>query len=523
MAPSPGLPSTRDDVAGQAFDVVVIGGGITGAGVARHAALAGLSVLVLEAYDFASGTSSRSTKLIHGGLRYLAMGDVKLVRETVLERAKVFQMAPHLAEPAWMLIPTKNLWQLAKFRLAVGLYERLGKVRSSEYHKALNAEQLSKREPLLDRERYPWGCLFREYVTDDARLVLSVLRGAVEQGAMTRNYARVVGLNQEADGMTVDVEESGDRYQVRANVVVNATGPWVETLLEEAEEPRLHLSKGVHIVLPRERVGVTNTVYIEKPDGRPVFAIPRGNVTYVGTTDESFEGGPEHWPPVAAHEVQYLLDAVNDAFAIEPVTAEDVVASWSGLRPLIRQPGKAAREMSRKDEIWINGNLVTLAGGKLTGFRKMAEEALAAIGGVLGRDLDVGDPLTALPGGDLRRVAGEAKAVAERYQLSEPVALRLVRLYGSEVADVLSDNLEPVAPGVFAGEVRWAIDTEGARSLEDILYRRMRLASFEPDLVDAALPSITDYAAELLGWDVDKRRSEEAAIRERLSGDLHFH
>ena len=522
MTQPAGLPSARNDVAGQSFDVVVIGGGITGAGVARHAALAGLSVLVLEAYDFASGTSSRSTKLIHGGLRYLAMGDIKLVRETVLERAKVFQMAPHLAEPAWMLIPTKNLWQLAKYRLAVGLYERLGKVRSSEYHKALNSEQLAKREPLLDRQRYPWGCLFREYVTDDARLVLSVLRGAVECGALTRNYARVVGLSQGNGSMSVDVEEEGASYQVHGKVVVNATGPWVETLLEQADEPRLHLSKGVHIVLPRDRVSVANTVFIEKPDGRPVFAIPRGNVTYVGTTDETFAGGPEHWPPVSAHEVQYLLDAVNDAFAIEPVTAADVVASWSGLRPLIRQPGKAAREMSRKDEIWIDGSLVTLAGGKLTGFRKMAEDALQAIGGVLGRELDVGDPLTPLPGGDLRRVAGEAKTIAERFQLGESVALRLVRLYGSEVADVLSDNLEPVAPGVFAGEVRWAIDTEGARSLEDILYRRLRLASFEPDVVEAALPAISDYASELLGWDASKQGAELTAIRARLAGDLHF-
>ncbi|MCR9277696.1 MAG: glycerol-3-phosphate dehydrogenase/oxidase [Pseudomonadaceae bacterium] len=516
------LSCDRDQVAGKHFDVVVIGGGITGAGVARHAALAGLSVLVLEAYDFASGTSSRSTKLIHGGLRYLAMGDIKLVRETVLERAKVFQMAPHLAEPAWMLIPTRNRLQLAKFRLAVGLYERLGKVRSSERHIALGPDTLSAREPLLDTKRYPWGCLFREYVTDDARLVLSVLRGAVEVGALARNYARVVGFSERNDGLSVTVEEADGSYQVHGSVVVNATGPWVETLLEDVEESRLHLSKGVHIVLPSERVNVANTVYIERPDGRPVFAIPRGHVTYVGTTDESFEGDPEHWPPVSEAEVQYLLDAVNDAFDIAPVTADDVVASWSGLRPLIKQAGKKAREMSRKDEIWINGNLITLAGGKLTGFRKMAEDALTAISGVLGKPLSVADPLTPLPGGDLRRVAGEAASVAEQFSLEAGAALRLVRLYGSEVAQVLADNRQPIADGVFASEVDWAIDTESAQSLEDIVYRRMRLAFFEPDLLQQALPQIAERASELLGWDEAETKRQLADVSRRIEGDLRF-
>src|SRR5690606_6365007 len=233
------------------FDCVVIGGGITGAGIARAAARAGLAVALLEAADFAAGTSSRSSKLIHGGLRYLAMGDVALVRETALERKHVHRLAPHLAEPSWMLVPARSWAGLLKFRAGLGTYETLGAVAEADRHRNLNAEELARREPLLRRERTPWACVYREYLTDDARLVLANLRDAVRWGARVLNHAPVEAIVVEggrAGGVEARCVESGRRVRVRAAVVVNAAGPWVEAV-RRLEAPGaadlLHLSKGV--------------------------------------------------------------------------------------------------------------------------------------------------------------------------------------------------------------------------------------------------------------------------------------
>ncbi len=528
-----GLGRDLATIENQTFDLAVIGGGITGAGVARHAALAGLSTLLIEASDFASGTSSRSTKLIHGGLRYLAMGDFALVREGALERKSLKQMAPHLTQPQWMVVPATSRLAMAKLQVGIRLYETLGAVERTDRHQNWSVAEITSQEPLLNQSRFPFACSYREYLTDDARLVLATLRGAAAKGAVALNHMRLMGF--QADGSGVDLELAdmlgGERLRARASVVVNAAGPWVESVLGMSEtvagrpgnKPKLHLSKGVHIALPRERLPLNNMVMMTTSDGRPVFAIPRGQVVYVGTTDTTYQGGPGYWPEVTAEDVSYLLAPVNDHFRDVNMESGDVVGSWAGLRPLIREEGKAPKEMSRRDEIWqAPERFISIAGGKLTGYRKMAEQVLARVGKVLSRDVSLEDPLATLPGGDVPDVNALVAEIGSRYGQSERVALRLVRLYGSEAATMLGDAPQQIAGGVFAEEVRWAVQQESARTLEDVVYRRLRVPWFRPGESQNVALAAADIMAEMLGWDGPRTDSQLRTVRDRLKEDLRF-
>ncbi|HET6616132.1 MAG TPA: FAD-dependent oxidoreductase, partial [Dehalococcoidia bacterium] len=274
----------------QRFDVAIIGGGITGAGLARKAALSGLSVALVEAEDFASGTSSRSSKLIHGGLRYLAMGEVNLVRETALERKVIFRMAPHLAERRWMVLPVRSRASQLKFRAGITFYEKLGAVEQEDLHHSWSKRDLEQHEPALDRSEYPYACAYREYVTDDARLVIANLRAAAAHGAQLLNHAPATDIIVEG-GRAVGVEATcgpgGRLFRIRAGCVVNAAGPWVDAVrrMDDAAAPtQLHLSKGVHVVLPASRVPLRNIVVMNARDRRSIFAIPQREVVYIGTT-----------------------------------------------------------------------------------------------------------------------------------------------------------------------------------------------------------------------------------------------
>lgn len=522
-------------MADQAYDLVVIGGGITGAGVARHAALAGLSVLLVEGADFGSGTSSRSTKLIHGGLRYLAMGDFALVREAALERKIVHEIAPHLAERRWMILPTRSRLDWLKYGAAVKLYELLGGVASGDRypHGQVEAREL---EPAVDWARFPRARVYREYLTDDARLVLATLRSAVGLGATTLNYVRATAIEPSADvgparRYRVRLEDQlaeSPSLRVTARAVVNAAGPWAESLLPERVGPkRLRLSKGVHIVLPRAKLPIANLVMIGTEDGRLLFVIGRGRYTYVGTTDTPYDQPPTTWPEVTAADVDYLLKPLAEYFPGHPVLSADVVGSWAGLRPLVNEPGKAPKEMSRKDELWQDDGFITIAGGKLTGFRRMAEEVMTAVGDWLDHDVAVSTASQPLCGGDLNAVdcadtGALIAAVARRYQQPEVVATRLVRLYGSEVYAVLGEQPEPVSASLFANEVDWAVAHEGAQTLTDLIYRRLQAAWFLPDELRDALPRIADRMAAQLGWSAATRAQMVSAAEERLANDLDF-
>lgn len=514
------------------FDVTVIGGGITGAGIAREAARRGLAVALLEAGDFAAGTSSRSSKLIHGGLRYLSLGDVALVRETALERKEVHRLAPHLAEPHWMLVPARSRAALLKFRAGLATYETLGAVAEADRHRNWSAEDLARAEPLVRRDRTPWACVYREYLTDDARLVLANLRDAARCGARALNHAAVEAVlveNGRATGVETRCVETGRRVRVRAAVVVNAAGPWVEAvrrLETPCAPPLLHLSKGVHVGLSCARLPLRHIVILTAADKRSIFAIPRGEVVYLGTTDTSHRRGADREPPIERADVEYLLEPVARHFDVPPVRPEECVTAWAGLRPLVAQPGKAPTEISRKDEILVGpAGVVTIAGGKLTGYRKMAEQVVARVGDALGRPLAEPAEEPPLPGGDF---AGSLDALAERLAAAEGVpagtAARLVRLYGSEAGAVVARGATPIAPGarVLTGEIDHAVAIEAARTLEDVVYRRTRAALYDPSARETMIDPAAGRLATLLGWSPERRQREAAAVRARLAADLAF-
>jgi glycerol-3-phosphate dehydrogenase len=514
------------------FDCVVIGGGITGAGIAREAVLRGLSVALLEARDHASGTSSRSSKLIHGGLRYLAMGDVPLVRSTALERKVIHRLAPHLAEPRWIVVPTRSWAGLVKMRAGIATYEKLGAVEAADLHRNWSREEMAEREPMIDRERFAHACVYREYLTDDARLVLANLRAAARGGAVVLNHAAAVAVTGDgaADGVEAECALTGRRARVRGRCVVNAAGPWVDAvraLESEGARPRLHLSEGIHVVVPAERLPVRNMIIMSTADRRSVFAIRRGAGVFIGTTDTSYPEGDETWPRIRRQDVEYLLAPVARDLACEPLSPEDVVAAWAGLRPLIAEEGKAAVEISRKDEVWIGPRrVVTIAGGKLTGYRPMARTTLERAAETCGLRLapPPGEE-PPLPGGDFEGELGDLAAALVREQgLAEPVARRLAGLYGSEASAVLARGAEPLAAGTLAvvGEVDWALSVEGAARLEDLLYRRTRSALYDVTDREAVVEPAAGCMARLLDWDDARRTEEVAAVRRRLERDLAF-
>ncbi len=366
------------------FDLVIIGGGITGAGIALDAASRGLSVLLLEKDDFASGTSSRSTKLIHGGLRYLKQMEFNLVRQVGKERAILYQNAKHLVRPEPMLLPIIEGGSLGKrsTKLGLWLYEFLAGVPLNEQKRMLNSNECIQAEPLLEKAIIRGGALYTEYRTDDARLTISVLKTAIKLGAKAVNHASVIDLiydNGKIKGVRVQEKSSNEEFQILARTVVNAAGPWVDEIrLKEGPlvGKQLHLTQGIHIVVHHKRFSLKQAVYFDSPDKRMIFAIPREGCTYIGTTDTNFVGDKNN-PQVSVSDVQYLLETCNRIFPTIHLSQNDVISSWSGLRPLIHEDGKSPSELSRKDELFTSpSGLISIGGGKLTGYRLMAKRVV---------------------------------------------------------------------------------------------------------------------------------------------------
>jgi glycerol-3-phosphate dehydrogenase len=514
------------------FDLAIIGGGITGAGLAREAALRGLSVVLFEAEDFASGTSSRSSKLIHGGLRYLALGEVALVRESALERKVIHRLAPHLAERRWMVLPVRSRAALLKFRAAITAYEKLGAVERDDLHQNWGVDDLEREEPAVDRAEWRFACAYREYLTDDARLVLANLRAAAGMGARVLNWAPVtaIGLeNDRASSVTARCRLTGREIRVEASCIVNAAGAWVEAVrrLEDPAAPSLlHLSKGVHIGIPAARLPVRNLLLLNTDDRRGIFALRRDEIVFIGTTDTTYKRGADLWPRVSRADVEYLLAPLSHYFADGKLLPEDVRTAWAGLRPLVAEPGKAPTDISRKDEILVGrAGVVTIAGGKLTGYRPMALRTLQEVQRALGRPLPEAAEGPPLPGGDFAGDLGPlADDLARAHGVTFGCALRLARLYGSEAAAVVRLGAESLAPGapVIAGEVDWAVSHEAAATVEDVLYRRTRAALFEAEARNAIAEPIARRMAALLGWSAEKTGAELASARARLAADLDF-
>jgi glycerol-3-phosphate dehydrogenase len=525
---SPFSPETREANLGALpsadLDLLVIGGGITGAGVARDAALRGLRVALVERTDWAAGTSSRSSKLIHGGVRYLEQGDVGLVREAANERFVLRRIAPHLTLPLRIVMPTYARTTQAKLGLGLWTFERLAPVPADEKHEMWNRTRALAAEPLLDGTRLHGAAVFTEYLTDDARLVLDTVKGAHVAGALCVNHVEAV----EFVGTEVALHDTltGRAFAVRAPVIVNAAGPWVDEVRRRAGAlagSRLHLTKGIHLVVPRERLPVHHIVVMQARDRRSAFAVPHGPVTYLGTTDTDF-GDPVDHPEVTAADADYLLDAAHRTFAGPPVGTDDVVAAWAGLRPLLHEDGKRPSEISRKDEIMTAANgLVSIAGGKLTTHRRMAERVVDLVVERLGRKAGpCHTDAVALPNGELapEELAPLARTLRDRLPLLGPDgAERLVRLYGAGCRQLLErvaadpGKGEALPGGVLRAEIEHVLDEEMALTLEDLLERRTRLLLFDPRQGLDCVEEAARIAATRLGWDRARTATEVERYR----------
>ena len=375
------LQQAQEDI----FDVLVIGGGVTGAGIALDAASRGMKVCLVEKDDFASGTSGKSTKLIHGGLRYLKQFEFGLVKEVGKERAILHYLAPHLVVPEKMLLPLIKGGSLGKTMTSIGLYiyDFLAGVEDEDKRKMLDVDETLALEPLLPREKLLGGSIYAEYRTDDARLTVELIKSAFRYGVQCINYVKVAGV-EEKNGKIVSAncmdEIHASPVSIRAKEFVNATGPWVDEIRNynsKIEGKHLYLTKGVHVVVPHEKLPVRQSLYFDVPsDSRMMFTIPRDQITYIGTTDTYYSGNKDQIAVTPADR-EYLLNAVNLTFPEIALSENDIISEWAGLRPLIYEDGKSASEISRKDEIFeAPDGLISIAGGKLTGYRKMAERVV---------------------------------------------------------------------------------------------------------------------------------------------------
>ena len=527
-----------EEAAETVVDVLVVGGGITGAGVAREAALRGLSVALVDKGDFASGTSSRSSKLIHGGIRYLAQGDVALVREAARERSILRSIAPHLARPIEMLMPASS--RATRLKLAAGLwtFSRLSGGAEDADYRVLDARATRDAEPLLRSDRTGGGAVvFTEYATNDARLTLETLKSAAAAGARVANYATVNAIRIDGMGVRATVADfcSGGTLEIRARVLVNAAGPWfdaVHALADTDGSPAMQLTRGIHLVVPRGVLPTSRLVVLRAPDGRSTFVVPTGDYVYIGTTDTHYDGDASE-PGISVDDVRYLIESVAGTFA-RSLRPSDVIGAWSGVRPLLRQDGKKPSEISRRDEVRIGpGPIVSIAGGKLTTYRKMAERVVQAVAELLGRRDAPGAGVSAqqpLVGGSTE---DQALARSHAPKSADPdLDDRLWAQYGVAAADILTriagiagaadrvGGLDEMA----AAELEHAIAAEMVVSLDDLLRRRSRVGMFDIERACRAAPDVARAMGQQLGWNTERtaleierfmsgRTAELAAVR----------
>jgi glycerol-3-phosphate dehydrogenase len=494
----------RDALSSATFDVLVIGGGITGAGVARDAAMRGLRVALVEQNDFASGTSSRSSRLVHGGVRYLEHGLLHLVFESSRERRTLLRIAPHLVRPLAFTWPVYRNARVPRWKLSI--------VR-------LDARGVLAKEPRLMPAGLTGGAQYWDAATDDVRLTLANVMSARQLGAVVMNHARVSGVLRNADGRVagarvVDVA-SGAAIEVRAAVTVNAAGPWsdrVEELVQPSTTTAVRGSKGVHACVPRSRVGNVAAITLTAPqDGRVMFVLPSGAFTIIGTTDTFDDVEPSDVRATEA-DVAYLLASANHHFPDAQLTRADVVSAWAGLRPLAaatdphQDPGSVSREHTIDEPA---PGFVRVTGGKLTTYRAMAAQVVDVLVHALGkgnrRARTQDEPLH---GGALDNVKA-AIETATRHTGDPVVAERLVHAHGSEWAKVwafaesdafLRERVSPERPYVIA-ELRYGVEREMARTLGDLLIRRVPLAFETVDNGRAAARRVAPVVAQWLGWD----------------------
>jgi len=510
------------------LDVLVVGGGVVGAGCALDAVTRGLTTAIVEASDWASGTSSRSSKLIHGGLRYLEMLDFGLVREALTERGLLLdRIAPHLVKPVPFLYPLQHrLWERAYVGAGIALYDGMayasGTARGLHHHRHLTRGRALREAPCLRKDALTGAIQYWDGQVDDARFTMTVVRSAVSFGALAANRAVVTGFLRQGErvtGATVTDLETGRSFPVHARQVINATGVWtddVQALADTRGQFHVRASKGIHLVVPRDRLR-SGTGLILRTETSVLFVIPWGRHWIIGTTDTDWSLAKAH-PAASAPDIDYLLEHVNSVLS-SPLSREDVEGVYAGLRPLLSGESESTSKLSREHVVGhpVPG-LVVVAGGKFTTYRVMAADAV----GEAARSMDARVPESCTAEIPLVGADGYRALWNQRRSLAVTAGIHVARIehllnrYGSQVHELLDmlradPSLAAPLPGAddyLAVEARYAVTHEGALHLDDVLARRTRISIEAWDRGSAAAPAVADIMAAVLGWSKNDKKRE---------------
>ena len=522
-------------LAEETFDVVVVGGGVTGSGCALDAASRGLSVALIEARDFASGTSSRSSKLIHGGLRYLEQMEFHLVREALRERGLLLNViAPHLVRPVSFLLPLRHrIWERIYVGAGMLLYDELGGHKGMRRHRHLTKRTALKLAPAMDPDSLVGAIQYDDCQVDDARHTLAVARTAARFGAAVANSMSVIGFLREAGrvaGVRVRDHLSGDEFEVRAQVVINATGVWTDELQHlVGERGKFHVtaSKGIHLVVPRDRLQL-DTGLILRTEKSVLFVIPWGRHWLIGTTDTEWKLDKAH-PAASRADIEYVLGELGSVLA-QPLEQDDVQGVFAGLRPLLTGESENTSRLSREHSVAVPvPGLVAVAGGKYTTYRVMAKDAVDAAA----RGIDALVPPSATAVTPLIGADGFQSLWNGRHRLAARSGLHVVRIehllrrYGSGITELLKLIAErpelgeplPEADHYLAAEALYATSAEGALHVDDVLARRTRISIESWDRGEAAAEPVARLMAEVLGWSEEQIAKEVETYRARVTAE----
>ena len=543
-SPNSRRDAARKQLGSEQFDVLVVGGGITGTGIARDAAARGLKVALVEKLDFGAGTSSKSSKLVHGGLRYLEHAEFALVFESVNERKRLMKLARHLVRPLPFLVTNHKGDRrfLATLALGLWIYDALCFFGNYRNHRTYGRKKTLQLEPSLKAEGLNGGILYYDCATDDARLTLECALDAQSLGAVVLNHMRAGKLTRDESGKVNGVvahdEENGESVTIKAKVVINATGPWSDEVRAMAGEARiLKPTKGVHIVVDEQRLPVKHALMMNSPrDKRTVFCIPFGlGRTVVGTTDTFYDGSLDDLRPTR-DDVTYLLETANAYFPRAVLTDDDVLATWSGLRPLLKPDDEnaGASAVSREHEIYESPGFITIAGGKLTTFRLMAAQVVDRALPQLGVTTKSPTATRPLPGAQGLDGSDEALHALEQSLdgtgLPEGAPQYLAHEYGTRATNLLErarktdgalERLDPELPSLFA-QVDLAVDDEFARTLDDVLGRRVPLILRARDQGLGIAPKVAARMAAKLGWSAERTEKELEQYRASVAASRAF-
>ncbi|EQC0676233.1 glycerol-3-phosphate dehydrogenase/oxidase [Listeria innocua] len=516
------------------FDLVIVGGGITGAGIALDATSRGMSVALVEMGDFASGTSSRSTKLVHGGLRYLQQFEIKEVADLGKERAIVYENGPHVTTPEWMMLPFHKGGNMGKTTASFGirLYDYLAGVKKNERRKILSAKETLAKNPFVKKDGLKGSGYYVEYRTDDARLTIEVMKKAVELGANAINYTKAEHFlyddKKQVVGVTVTDRLTGKAYDIKGHRVINAAGPWVDKVRKldyATNNKHLRLTKGIHLVIDKQKFPMEQAVYFDTPDGRMVFAIPRDKKVYVGTTDTVYDEAVIN-PKALESDHNYVIKAINYMFPDVHISEKDIESSWAGVRPLIYEEGKDPSEISRKDEVWFSeSGLITMAGGKLTGYRKMAEKLLDDVSNTLSKETgkkykQVQTKHLPISGGDIGGseqleafLSKKAKEGNNRFGWTLEEGREMAKRFGSNIDQLFTyaqehkDQNETTLPNSLYAELRYSIQHEAVTTPIDFLLRRTGYLLFDMPYLLEWKDAVVDEMAKQFHWSEDVKQT----------------